>query len=115
MMIPEAGPSIDSGRVVHVLWRTIIFPSIGVACMCLWSDTDNSWKNAFEQNTFSVHFTTNIGDYKLSTNVVYGRNGLRETPNPIHAMVIIALHENIKGRGVGPVENIRTNIAPSSH
>ena len=26
---------------------------------------------------FSVHLTTNIGDVKLSTNVVYGRNGLR--------------------------------------
>ena len=25
---------------------------------------------------FSVHLTTNIGDVKLSTNVVYGRNGL---------------------------------------
>ena len=26
---------------------------------------------------FSVHLTTNMGDVKLSTNVVYGRNGLR--------------------------------------
>ena len=26
---------------------------------------------------FSVHLTANIGDVKLSTNVVYGRNGLR--------------------------------------
>ena len=26
---------------------------------------------------FSLHFTTNIGHDKLSTNVVYGRNGLR--------------------------------------
>ena len=26
---------------------------------------------------FSVHLTTNIGDIKLSINVVYGRNGLR--------------------------------------
>ena len=26
---------------------------------------------------FSVHLTTNIGHVKLSTNVVYGRNGLR--------------------------------------
>ena len=25
---------------------------------------------------FSVHFTTKIGDVKLSTNVVYGKNGL---------------------------------------
>ena len=25
---------------------------------------------------FSVHLTTNIGDVKLSINVVYGRNGL---------------------------------------
>ena len=26
---------------------------------------------------FSLHLTTNMGDVKLSTNVVYGRNGLR--------------------------------------
>ena len=25
---------------------------------------------------FSVHFTTNLGDVNLSTNVVYGRDGL---------------------------------------
>ena len=29
------------------------------------------------RDNFSEHLTTNIGDVKLSTNEVYGRNGLR--------------------------------------
>ena len=44
-----------------------------------YSDTDNSWKNAFEQLTLFLRtfHDQNLGDVKLSTNVVYGRNGLR--------------------------------------
>ena len=33
-------------------------------------------ERVWTKHYFSVHFTTFIGDVKLSTNVVYGRNGL---------------------------------------
>ena len=55
--------SIESGRVFHVLWGAICWP-LDVSCKFL------------SDRYFSVHFTPKIGDVKLSTNVVYGRNGL---------------------------------------
>jgi len=65
--IPVSFPffSVDRGRI----------------CMCLWSDNTRTLITHMEERVwtkhyFSVHFTTNIGDVKLSTNVVYGRNGL---------------------------------------
>jgi hypothetical protein len=52
----------------------------GRICMCLWSDNTRTLithgRTRLNKNYFSVHFTTDIGDVKLSTNVVNGRNGL---------------------------------------
>ena len=50
--------------------------------------------NSYLIDNFSVHLTTNIGDVKLSTNVVYGRNGLW-------------LEESHRGRGLKRVQVVR--------
>ena len=48
---------------------------------------------------FSVHFTTKIGDVKLSTNIVYGRNGLWITMIPLNSR---AYESNCEARGHAP-------------
>ena len=66
-MTPEPILSIESGRVFHVLWGTICGP------------LDDLMLNKYLiDRYFSVHLTTKIGDVKLSTNVVYGRNAASE-------------------------------------
>ena len=45
-------------------------------------------ERVWTKHYFSVHFTTDIGDVKLSTNVVYGRNGLWVLSNK----TVVALH-----------------------
>ena len=50
--------------------------------------------NSYLIDNFSVHLTTNIGDVKLSTNVVYGRNGLW-------------LEESHRGRGLKRAQVVR--------
>ena len=67
---------------IKVVLSFPFFPSIGVAYVCVYGRTIlGHWQlmeeRVWTKHYYSVHFTTNIGDVKLSTNVVYGRNGLR--------------------------------------
>ena len=64
--------TISRAHSLHRKWscisRTLGDNMFGARCFVL-----NSY---LIDRYFSVHLTTNIGDVKLSTNVVYGRNGL---------------------------------------
>ena len=77
-------------RFLHRKWscisRTLGDDMLAARCLML-----NSY---LIDRYFSVHLTTNIGDVKLSTNVVYGRNGLC-----IYISYVIQLKSCKWGRG----------------
>ena len=76
ILIPEgyrAGVVVNRAHSLHRKWscnsRTLGDDMLAARCLVL-----NSY---LIDRYFSVHLTTKIGDVKLSTNVVYGRNDLR--------------------------------------